>query len=50
MADVFDFELHEAHTDGNFDEDSDDVRKSYYLQIKILFSFSLFFSVFTSSV
>lgn len=35
MADVFDFELHEAHTDGNFDEDSDDVRKSCYLK-KIL--------------
>lgn len=28
MADVFDFELHEAHTDGKYDEDSDDVRKS----------------------
>ena len=29
MADVFDFELHEAHTDGN---DSDDVRKCCSLQ------------------
>lgn len=33
MADVFDFELHGPQADGNFDEDSDDVRKSYYRQI-----------------
>jgi hypothetical protein len=32
MADVFDFELHEARND-TFDEDSDDVRKSYYLSL-----------------
>lgn len=25
MADVFDFELHEARTDGKFDDDSDDI-------------------------
>lgn len=37
MADVFDFELHEAHTEGgNFDEDSDDVILDdvSYLQVK----------------
>ena len=32
MADVFEFELHENHTDGNYDEDSDDVSQSCYLQ------------------
>ena len=29
MADVFDFELHESCNDGNYDEDSDDVRKHF---------------------
>lgn len=39
MADVFDFELHEARTDGNFDDDSDDIELDdvSYLQIKKYF-------------
>lgn len=44
---MFDFELHEAHTDGNFDEDSDDVREKteYKLNICPIFqNLLLFFS------
>lgn len=54
MADssVFDFELHEAQSDLNFDDDDNDdviLDDVSYLQMKkILLALSLCFSVFTS--